>query len=143
MRPARQRSLGFAKLDFANDLSLHQIKLGDGGGIPQGDVSALAIIRDDGGVGKRTRDPLECRNIKAEHNLAVGGIEQNRFVGLMARDEHALFAANSSDADTGGVCDLLEFVTANLSTRKRSAGSERQELLGRNFSFVKCVDSDA
>src|SRR5215467_11334491 len=143
MRASRGRAFWFSQCDFADNLASDEVELRYSRRIPQRDVTSLAVIGNDRCVGKGARNALGGGNVDAKNNLAVSGIEEQRFIGLVAGDEDTFFAGHIAYTDAGGVSNILELVAANLSARKRKSRRERQQFLRRNFSLVKRIDSDA
>lgn len=119
---------------------MDEVELGDARSVPERHVAPLAVRRDDGGIGKSARDALEGGKIKSIKDFAGFGIDQERFVRLIASNEEAFFPGDFADAQSCGIGDILEFVAAELAWRNRRPRSERQELFWGDFAVVEGIN---
>jgi len=80
---------------------------------------------------------LERRKIEAMDNFAVAGIQEQRFIGIVTRNEQALFAAAHTNAQTGRIRNVPKLRAANFSARDSVTRRQRQESLRRNATVLK------
>ena len=103
----------------------------------------LAVVRHDGGVGKRGRNAFESGEVEPVDNFSVGCIQENRFVGIVAGDENAFDAVDVCHAETGGISNVVELLAAKFSSGNCCARRERKKFFRRDVAAVEGVDSDA
>src|SRR5579859_453115 len=134
---------GFFERKNASDAARYEIEFGDGGGVPEGDEAALAVVSHDRGIGKRAGDAFELGEIEAVKDFAVGCVQENRFVRIVAGDENAFDAGHFCDAQASGIGDVVKFLAAKFSSRKFCARRERKKFFGSDAAVFKSVDGDA
>ena len=133
----------FFERDEAKDAAGEQIEFGDGGSVPERDEATSAVGGDDGGVGKRAGDALESREVEAMDDPAVGYVEEDSFVGIVASDEETLLAGAHGEGKTRGIGDVLEIVAAEFAGRDFCARGDGDEALWNDLAIVEGIDGDA
>src|SRR5579885_3123069 len=141
MRAACERGGRLFERKNLHDAAVDEIEFGDRRCIPERDEGAIAVVSDDGGVGKRSGNALEGGEIEAPKDFAIIGRKQDGFIGVVARDENAFDSCDICNAEAGGVSDIVEFRSAKLSA-DICARRKWKEFLGRDSAVFKFIDGD-
>src|SRR5258707_278402 len=143
MRAAGQRRGRLAQRNHPSHAAADEIELRYRRSVPQRDEAALAILSYHRCVRQRCRNLLERGEIEAAHDLAVGRVQEKRFVGMIAGDQQAFLATALSDAETRRISDVAELGAAFFSVRDFQSRREWEETLRSHTAIVESVDGDS
>lgn len=143
MRAAFQWRFWFFEGDDAVDGAFDEVEFSNGGGVPERDKGAATIVGDDRGVRERAGNAFESGEIEAVKNFAVGGVQEDGFVGVVAGNEDLFDAIAGSDAETRGIRDIAEVGAANCAARNFAARREGKKTFRSDDSIFEGVNGDA